>query len=206
MNRYLSELIGTFFLTLSVGLAMSYGDRFAAIAIGAVLISLTYLGMKASGAHYNPAISLAMLMLKKVSPKDFGFYLLAQLVGAFAAAGLVMLVAIDDSYVFAFAPGRGDFSVQAAIVEVILSFLFTLVYLVTTQSKVTRGNDYYGFAIGFVFMAIYFMGAPISGGAFNPAIGIAANVVTLQLEPLWIYGLAPFIGGALASYASRVYP
>lgn len=205
MNRYLSEFIGTFFLVLTIGLAASYGDRFAPIAVGSVLIVLTYLGIKTSGAHYNPAVTLAVFIRKKIKLKDAGFYLLAQLLGGFAAAGLVMLTVLDDSFIFELRPGRGEFPIQALLIETIFTFFIVLVYLITTQSRLLRGNDFYGIAIGLALMVAMFVGGPISGGAFNLVTGISANVLAMEFSHIWIYAVGPLLGGTMAGYASRVY-
>lgn len=205
MNRYLSEFIGTFFIVLTVGLAGSYANSFAAWACAGAVIALTYLGLKTSGAHYNPAISLAMFIRKKLTGKDLGLYTLAQLAGGFAAAGLVILLVLDDRYVFQMTPGRGDFPFEAIGIELLFSFLITLVYLVTTQSRLLRGNDFYGLAIGLAYLAAWFVGGPISGGSFNPATAMPANIIAMEFGTLWIYGIGPLAGGALAAYASRVY-
>ncbi len=206
MNRYLTEFIGTFFWVLTIGLAGSHGDRFAPIAGGAMLIALTFLGMKSSGAHYNPGVSLALFIQQKLSAKDLGLYALAQLLAAFMAAGLVLVLSLDDSYVFEFRPGRGDFPFQALIIEMLLSFVLVLTYLVTAQSKATEGNEFYGLAIGMVYMAILFIGGPISGGAYHLGIGGAANVLAMRFDLIWIYTLGPLAGSVMAGYAMRLYP
>lgn len=205
MNRYLSEFIGTFFIVFTVGLGSSYGNIFSSWASAGAVIALTYLGIKTSGAHFNPAISLAMFMRKKLSGKDLGLYTLFQLAGGGAAAGMVMLLVLDDRYLFQFTMGRGDFSIQAVAIECLFTFMITLVYLATTQSKRLRGNDIYGLAIGLAYLAAWYAGGPVSGGSYNPAMALPANLIALEVGTLWIYGIGPFAGGALAAFVSNIY-
>ncbi len=201
MARYLTEFVGTFFLVLAIGLTVLAGTPLAPLAIGAMLLVMVYMGGHVSGAHYNPAVSLALLLRGKLATGDFVPYVLAQLAGAFVAAFVVKLL-LGRS--FAPAPGDGVGSFSALLVEVLFTFALALVQLNVTASERTRGNSFYGLAIGFTIVAAAFAGGPVSGGAFNPAVGIGPTLVHGltgggSWSHLWLYLVGPFVGGALAA-------
>lgn len=195
MKKYLIEFIGTFFLVLTIGLS---GNP---IAIGAVLAAMVYMGGYISGAHYNPAVTLAIWMQKKIETSQCCLYMLAQLAGALAAAGAYQMV---HSGTMSVAPGTGTGFGAALLVEIIFTFALVSVVLHTAVSQKVKGNDYYGLAIGLVLMVGAFAGGAISGGAFNPAVGIGPNLFDLNtlgdhFSRIWLYLIGPFIGGFLAS-------
>src|ERR1700680_227970 len=86
MHKYLTEFIGTFFLVLTIGLTVLSGSPFAPLAIGASLMVMVYMGGHVSGAHYNPAVSLAVLLRGKLGPIDFVLYVISQVAGSLAAS------------------------------------------------------------------------------------------------------------------------
>lgn len=201
MARYLTEFIGTFFLVLAMGLTELSGAPLAPLAIGAMLLAVVYMGAPVSGAHYNPAVSLALLLRGKLDTAEFVPYVLAQVSGAFVAA-LVVKLLLGRS--FAPAPGDGVGSFSALLVEVLFTFALALVVLSVAASDRTRGNSYYGLAIGCTVVAAMLAGAPVSGGAFNPAVGIGPTLVHGltgggSWSHLWLYLLGPFVGGAIAA-------
>lgn len=197
MNRkYVIEFIGTFFLVLVIGL--SAGN---ALAIGGILAAMVYMGGHISGGHYNPAVTLGILMRRQIDRAQAGIYMLVQLAAAIAAAGVFQAT---QGGKMAVAPGSGYDFLAAFLVEVIFTFALVSVVLHTAVSKALRGNSYFGLAIGFVLMAGVYAGGHISGGAFNPAVGLGPNLYDLgslsdHMSNLWLYLLGPFIGGALAS-------
>ena len=206
MKNYLTEFIGTFFLVLTIGFTVTANTPFAPLAIGSALMVMVYMGGHVSGAHYNPAVSLAVTLLGRLSPKEFGFYALAQILGATAAAAAVH---VATGLTFAPAPGAGFGSGAAVIVELLYTFALALVVLNVAASATTKGNSFYGLAIGFTVAAGAFAVGPISGGAFNPAVGIGPTLMQALLGRggvghLWIYLVAPFAGGALAAGMFRV--
>lgn len=201
MARYLTEFIGTFFLVLAMGLTELSGAPLAPVGIGAMLLAVVYMGAPVSGAHYNPAVSLALLLRGKLDTAEFVPYVLAQVSGAFVAA-LVVKLLLGRS--FAPAPGDGVGSFSALLVEVLFTFALALVVLSVAASDRTRGNSYYGLAIGCTVVAAMLAGAPVSGGAFNPAVGIGPTLVHGltgggSWSHLWLYLLGPFVGGAIAA-------
>ena len=201
MKRYLTEFIGTFFLVLTVGLCVVQGTPFAPLAIGASLMIMVYMGGHVSGGHYNPAVSLAAMLSGKLPPGDFAPYIIAQLLGAMAAAGTVRGVL---GHTFAAAPGPNVTPLAALAVELLFTFALCLVVLNTATAKKTQGNSFYGLAIGFTIVVAAFAGGSISGGAFNPAVGLGPILVQVMTGTggaanAWLYLVGPFAGGALAA-------
>jgi aquaporin Z len=200
VKKYLTEFIGTFFLVLTIGLTA--GNSLAPLAIGSALMVMIYMGGHISGAHYNPSVSLAVWMRGKLDLKDLAPYMLFQIVGAMAAAGIVGQLRPSD--VFVVAPGPNVSVYNALLGEIIFSFALSLVILNVATSKATEGNSYYGLAIGFTVLAGAVAVGGVSGGAFNPAVGLGPNLVQLNLENIWIYIVGPFLGAAIAAIVFRV--
>lgn len=206
MNRYLTELIGTFFLVLTIGLSVMSGSALAPLAIGSALMVMVYMGGHISGAHFNPAVSLAILMRGKMDSRDFVPYLVSQVVGATLAAGAVLMI-LGNTFAPAPAPDAGLLAVLLS--EFLFTFALALVVLHVATADDTAGNDYYGLAIGFTLMTGVFAAGPVSGGVFNPAVGIGPILMdTLagdgSMANLWIYLVAPFAGGASAAMVFKI--
>ncbi|HIN78730.1 MAG TPA: porin, partial [Gemmatimonadetes bacterium] len=153
-----------------------------------------------SGAHYNPAVSIAVFLRGSLEKSDLLPYIAAQLLGAWLAASAVLAV---TGATFAPAPGAGYETLAVLLSEVLLTFALVLVILNVATSPTTEGNSYYGLAIGFTVLAGAYAVGPISGGAFNPAVGFGPILVdTLagegSFENLWHYIVWPIAGGLLA--------
>lgn len=196
MKNYVIEFVGTFFLVLTIGLT---GGN--ALAIGAILASMVYMGGYISGGHYNPAVTLGVLLQKKIRQIEAVKYMLVQLVAALAAAGIYQAV---HGGKMAVSPGTGVGFGAALLVEMMFTFALVSVVLHTAVSKKAKNNEYYGLAIGFVLLAGVFAGGHISGGAYNPAVGLGPNLYdwsTLHnhVSNLWLYLIGPFAGGLIAS-------
>lgn len=205
MMRYLTEFIGTFFLVLTIGLVVLGGEPLGALAIGSVLMVMIYMGSHVSGAHYNPAVSLAAVFGGKLERRELVPYWLAQLAGAIAAALAVRAIL---GQTFALAPGPEASALAAWLVEILFTFALCLVVFHTAMHAETKGNSYYGLAIGFTVTAGAIAGGPISGGAFNPAVGVGPILVHATIgdgDPadLLLYVAAPCLGGMLAAFVSR---
>jgi aquaporin Z len=202
MRKYLTEAIGTFFLVLTIGLTVLHGTPLAPLAIGSCLMVMVYMGGHVSGGHYNPAVSLAVLLNGKMrSLGEFGGYVASQLAGAVAAA-LVVYGIMGQS--FAPAPAEGASLMAAMLIEVLYTFALALVVLDSAASAKTHGNSFYGLAIGFTIVVAAFAGGPVSGGAFNPAVGVGAILVSSVVDGgtaanMWLYIVGPLTGGALAT-------
>jgi aquaporin Z len=175
MRNYLTEFIGTFFLVLTIGLTVLGGTP---LAIGCSLMIMVYMGGHVSGGHYNPAVSLAVFLRGKMtSSAELIRYWVAQIVGAIVAALTVWCV---TGKTFAPTPAP-DASTTAAL------------------------TVFYGLAIGFTIVVAAFAGGPISGGAFNPAVGLGPTVIHATMGEggwafLWLYLVGPLLGGAVAAW------
>lgn len=202
MRTYLTEFIGTFFLVLTIGLTVLQGSEFAPLAIGAALMIMVYMGGHVSGAHYNPAISFAVFLRGKMkSAGELAGYVASQLLGAVAAA-LVVRGVLGQT--FAPAPGDGVSHPSALLVESLFTFALALVVLNSAASARTQGNSFYGLAIGFTIVVGAFAGGGISGGAYNPAVGIGPALVHTTLgdgswSHVWLYLVGPLAGAAAGS-------
>jgi aquaporin Z len=202
MRNYLTEFIGTFFLVLTVGLTVVNEVPLAPLAIGCSLMVMVYMGGHVSGAHYNPAVSLAVLLRGKMSSVgEFVGYIASQLAGAVGAA-LVVYGVLGKSFVPA--PGEQASITGALLIEILYTFALALVVLNSAASAKTHGNSFYGLAIGFTIVVAAFAGGPISGGAFNPAVGLGPALVRAMVGGgtvghVWIYLVGPLAGGALAA-------
>ena len=199
MKKYLVEFIGTFFLVFTVGMAVRSGAVFAPLAIGSALMVMIFAGGHISGGHFNPAVTLAVWLRGKCDVKDVVPYWVAQLAAGTVAALLV-------THLFGGRPAgptlRG--SSQSAIVEFLFTFALAWVVLNAATAKGTAGNSFYGLAIGFtVFTGAVAVGG-VSGGAFNPAVGLGVFLMGLEkLSQLGVYIVADLLGGAAAALAFR---
>jgi len=202
MRRYLTEFIGTFFLVFTIGLTVTAGSPMAPLAIGSSLMIMVYMGGHVSGGHYNPAVSLALLLRGKMaSIGEFVGYVVSQVAGAIVAA-LTTYVIVGQT--LKVAPAASASTLGALLVEILFTFALALVVLNVAASAKTQGNSFYGLAIGFAIVVGAFAGGPISGGAFNPAVGTGPILVDAMvgggsLSHLWLYLVGPFLGGALAA-------
>jgi aquaporin Z len=197
------EFIGTFFLVFTVGMTVKSPDAaaLAPLAIGSALMIMVYAGGHFSGGHYNPAVTLGVTLRGKCTWADAIPYMVAQVIAAVVAAAIVLL--IKGSATGA-GPAPGGPATYNAVAWFIGEFLFTfaLVYVVlnTATAKGTAGNSFYGLAIGFTVMVGAFAIGPVSGGAFNPAVGVGAFVMGLaDIAHLAVYLIADFAGGAAAA-------
>ena len=199
MKKYLVEFVGTFFLVFVIGMAVRSGSPFAPFAIGAILMVMIYAGGHVSGAHFNPAITLAVL-IRGGDPKDrvpVVPYWISQLAGAIVAAVLV-------NYLFGGRVLNGP-ALHGSIPSIIVEFLFTFalgwVILNTATHKGLAGNSFYGIAIGMTVMAGAVTVGGISGGAFNPAVGLAVFTMGLEsAKQLGIYVVSDFAGAVAAAF------
>lgn len=201
MKNYITEFIGTFFLVLTIGLT---GDP---LAIGVMLMVMVYMGGHISGAHYNPAVSIAMILRGLLTTKEAINYILSQLAGAFLAAIFVQWV---GGAVMEVGPSNTASVLQILSVEAIFTFALVLVILNVATNPKTEGNSYYGLAIGFTVMAGAFAGGGISGGAYNPAVGTGPILVDVimgegnTLSNFWYYLVGPIVGAVTAAYVYKL--
>lgn len=206
MKNYLTEMIGTFFLVLTVGLCVVSGTDFAPLAIGSSLMIMVYMGGHISGGHYNPAVSLAVMMRGKLDGKELIPYWVSQLVGAILAGVAVKLIL---GRTFAPAPAADAGTMAILLVEFLFTFALCLVVLNTATDDATAGNSYYGLAIGFTIVVGAFAGGGVSGGAFNPAVGSGPILVNAlagggSFGNLWYYLVGPLAGGVAAAAVFKI--
>ena len=201
MKNYLTEFIGTLFLVLTIGLTVLGQSPMAPLAIGCSLMIMVYMGGHISGGHYNPAVSLACMLRGKLDSKELIPYWVSQVLGAITAA---LLVRVILGQTFAPMPAADSSVIASLLVETLFTFALCLVVLNTATHAATKGNSYYGLAIGFTIVVAAFAGGGVSGGAFNPAVGIGPTLVHAMLSggsltSLWLYLVGPFAGSFLAA-------
>src|SRR5438874_27307 len=199
MNKYIAEFIGTFFLVLTIGCTGigAGAGVIAPLAIGAALMVMVFAGGHISGAHYNPAVTLAVLIRGKVQPGDVVPYMIAQVIGAALAAVVVMKCLRSGIAVMPIAPRIGP----ALLAEFLFTFALVYVVLNAATAEGTSGNSFYGLAIGMTVMTGAFAVGDISGGVFNPAVAIGISVLGISSwGNLWIYLLANFAAAVVAAF------
>jgi aquaporin Z len=198
-RKLVAEAIGTFLLVLTVCLATARtgAGPLAPLAIGSVLMALVFAGGHISGAHYNPAVTIAVLASRKMPRGEAASYIVAQLVAGAAAAGLARgLLGPQTS------AATGE-TWKVLVVELVFSAALAYVVLNVAVSNATSGNSFYGLAIGFTVAAGALAVGGISGGAFNPAVALGLCVSGgFAWTHLWIYAVAGIAGGCLAAATS----
>jgi aquaporin Z len=197
VNKYIAELIGTFFLVVTIGCTVigNGAGALAPLAIGSALMVMIFAGGHISGGHFNPAVTLGVWLRGKCEAKDVAPYMISQIVGAVLAALAVKFLK-GDAAVTPMQPA----TVPALLAEFLFTFALVYVVLNVATAKGTSGNSFYGLAIGFTVMVGAFSVGNISGGAFNPAVAVGISVMGLSSWPnIWIYLVAEFAGGAVAA-------
>jgi aquaporin Z len=198
--KYTVEAIGTFFLVFTVGAAVGSGSPLAPLGIGAVLMVMVYAGGHLSGGHYNPAVTLAVLVRGRIQLRDAAAYWFVQL-GAGLLAALVVRDILDPVQLTRHATMTlsGHAVVAAFVVEMLFTFALCYVVLNVATSKSHPVNSFYGLAIGFTVVAGAFAVGSISGGAFNPAVTLGAAAMGMFAWPtLWVYMVAQVLAGLAA--------
>ena len=214
IKKYICECIGTAVLVLfGCGTAVvSGGDLVAtAIAFGLSIIAMAYVIGSISGCHVNPAVSLAMLINKKMDWKDFIGYVVAQIIGAFAGAGILYFVLYNTS-VGVIGLGTNGFDDASAIglslagafvVEVVLTFVF--IYTILGVTSDDKKGSVAGLVIGFTLTFVHLLGINLTGTSVNPARSLAPAVIMggEALRQVWLFIVAPLIGAAAAAFTFK---
>ncbi|MEL6134594.1 MAG: aquaporin [Bacteroidota bacterium] len=201
----MAEFIGTFFLVFVIGLTDGSNPSVMALAVGTTVIALIYMGRTYSNAHYNPAVTLGVLIIGRITLKDSGLYLLAQLLGAAAAAPLATWLVQDDSFTFTIEPAGSANMVEILLAEIFFTLILVLVILTTGfRNHSIKNTEQAPIAIGFIIAGAIYAVQPISGAALNPAVGTGPNLFALNFLPIWYYWVGPMLGGALAAFIFRV--
>ncbi|HEX6333887.1 MAG TPA: MIP/aquaporin family protein [Flavisolibacter sp.] len=196
MKKNTVEFIGTFFLVAG---ALFGGAIGASLALMVVI----YAGGHISGAHYNPAVTVAMLIRKKITTAELPGYFIAQFLGAALAAVLVYYV-FEKQGVVADCTPLDEMTGRAFAAELISTFLLAFVVLNVATAKGTAGNSFYGLAIAGTVLAMAMAFGQYSGGVFNPAVGVGLAIhKSICWNQLWLFFVAPVAGGVLAAYVFR---
>lgn len=215
-KKYLAEFIGTAVLViLGCGTAMLVGCNAAAgcgyiltaLAFGLVIVGMAYCIGNISGCHINPAVSIGVLVIGGMSVKDFFGYIVAQCLGAIAGTGVLYAI-FDLGSVTDMTGGYGSNGlagvngsfVAGLVVEVVLTFIFVLTILGVTSKKAGHGS-FAGVVIGFTLTLVHILGIGLTGTSVNPArsLGPALFAGGAALADLWVFIVAPLVGGVLAA-------
>jgi aquaporin Z len=203
MNKYIAEFIGTFFLVLTIGCTGigAGAGVIAPLAIGAALMVMVFAGGHISGGHYNPAVTLGVLIRGKVQAGDVVPYIIAQCVGAALAALLTTKLLRAGIAVTPIAPKL----MPALAAEFLFTFALVYVVLNAATAEGTSGNSFYGLAIGMTVMTGAFAVGDISGGAFNPAVALGISMLGISnWNNIWIYLVADFAGAVVAAFVFKM--
>lgn len=225
MKKYLAEFIGTFILVfLGTGAAVVLGGYTGgtdtgflgvlaiAFAFGLSIVAGAYAIGHISGCHVNPAVSLAVLISGNMTAKEFGGYVVAQILGAFAGSSILAFVVASSTSLEGFgANGYGELSAVglnltgALVIEVILTFVFVLAILGVTTSKATSHMG--GIVIGLTLTLVHIIGIPLTGTSVNPARSLAPAIFAGgdALAQLWVFIVAPLVGAALAAFVFKSF-
>ena len=207
-RKYLAELLGTFlFLTIGYASVAAFG---AAGVPGLLVVPFAFpLGLLAaifavghiSGGHFNPAVTIAMVLDKRTLPMDAVGYIVAQAVGAIGAAAFVLVVAGQASVTAGITkPGGGVTEIGALLLEIVLTAGFVTVILTATK----RAHLLAPLAIPLTLVAIHFAAAPLSGASVNPVRSLGSALIGGDLGGLWIYIVAPIVGSVVGWAVYRV--
>lgn len=202
-KRFISEIIGTFALVFCGTGAMVINDFTGgtvthvgvAITFGLIVMGMIYAFGDISGAHINPAVTIGFAYAKKFPWKEVPAYVLAQLIGAFLASGILLYLFPESQTLGATVPGLS--ALKVFILEIILSF-FLMVVIINVSTGSKEIGVVAGIAIGSVVLLEAMFAGPITGASMNPARSIAPAVVSGNIADLWIYIFAPIIGCVLA--------
>src|SRR5260370_41873532 len=198
MNKEIAEFIGTCSLVLTIGCTGigAGAGVIGPLAIGAALMIMVYAGGHISGGHYNPAVTLGVLIRGKVNAADVVPYMVAQFVAAAIAAVIVIKCLRAGAPVTPISPHVGP----ALLAEFLFTFALVYVVLNTSTAEGTSGNSFYGLAIGMTVMTGAFAVGDISGGAFNPAVALGICILGLSdWANICLYLLANFAARVTAA-------
>ena len=210
MKKYIAEFIGTLVLVLfGTGIAVvSGGDLVAtALAFGLAIVADAYVIGDISGCHVNPAVSLAMLITKKMTVKDFAYYVVAQVLGAIAGTAILYAI-LKGTALGTGALGANGFEslsatnislIGALLTEIVLTFVFVYTILGVTSDK--KYAPVAGLIIGLTLTFVHLLGITLTGTSVNPARSLAPALFVggEALKQVWLFIVAPLIGSALSA-------
>lgn len=208
-RAYGAELLGTFlFFAIGLSAVQAVGALGAdapllvvvPLAFGLGLLAAIFAFGHLSGGHFNPAVTVAMVIDGRTTPTDAVGYIVAQVVGAIAAAGLVLVLWSQEAVAGTItAPGSGFNDIQALVLETVLTAIFLLVILSSTK----HSSSLAALAIPLTLVAIHLVAVPFTGSSVNPARSIGPALVGGDLTSLWIYIVAPILGAVVAALVYR---
>lgn len=206
MKKYVAEVIGTYMLIFCGTGAIVINQQSQgtvthagiAITFGLVVMALIFALGRLSGAHINPAVSIAFALTDIFPKKEVLPYILSQLVGALLASGTLRLMFPDSVGLGETIPAGSD--MQSFILEVILTYLLMLVILFVSQNEPSV-SQFTAIAVGGVVLFEAMFAGPISGASMNPARSLAPALVAGNLKSLWVYLTAPTLGAILATFS-----
>lgn len=214
MKKYICEFIGTLTLVLfGTGIAVVSGGNLIAtsLAFGLAIVASAYVIGNISGCHVNPAVSLAMLIDGRMTLKDFIGYVIAQILGALVGTGILYLILTNTDLGTAAlgANGYGSLSqtnitlIGAIITEVVLTFIF--IYTILGVTKDESKSSIAGVVIGLTLVFVHLLGIGLTGTSVNPARSLAPALFLggEALKQVWVFILAPLLGGALSAIVFR---
>ncbi|MCL2475918.1 aquaporin Z [Candidatus Bathycorpusculum sp.] len=222
--KYTAELIGTMILVImgcgsAVIAGSTIGNLGVAFAFGLSVIAMAYAFGRISGCHINPAITISMFVAGKIDARDTAFYIAFQSIGATIGAGILYIIASGNpGYNIAYnGLGQNSFStsnngfglVPALIAEIVLTFIFVLAVHGATHEKSPKG--FAGIAIGLTLTLVHLVGIPLTGTSVNPARSLGPALITAifdsttALSQLWVFWVAPIIGGILAALVWKIF-
>lgn len=201
MKKYIAEVIGTFALvfcgTGAIIIDQQTGGAVThvgvAITFGLVVMAMIYALGEISGAHLNPAVTIAFAIARRFDAKLVLPYLISQLIGAFIASLILRFLFPENQFLGTTLPAGS--AMQSFILEFILTFLLMLVILSVSHGSKEQGM-FAGLAIGSVVLLEAMFAGPITGASMNPARSIAPAVISGHVEQIWIYIAAPVVGAA----------
>jgi MIP family channel proteins len=209
-NKFLVEIVGTFILVYAIASAATvYSDsgQLGVIGIGLVhalvLTAVVYAIGYRSGAQVNPAVTIGLLVTKKIGGKEAVVYIIAQIIGAVLAAAVVYSIFGSEMSASVTLPSD-DNVVRALILETVMTFTLVYVVLATTTSKNFKIVPLAGIAIGFTLGLNVIFGGSITGGSLNPARSFGPALITWNFEYNWIYWVSPIAGGLIAAGVYKI--
>ncbi len=209
MKKYISEFIGTFSMIFCGTGAMTVNEVTGgdvthvgiAITWGLIVMAMIYAFGETSGAHFNPAVTIAFAYAKKFAWKEVPKYILAQVLGAFAASLILCYLFPTSEYLGATIPtvdvGR------AFVMELLLTF-FLMVVIINVSTGSKEIGIIAGIAVGAVVLLEAMFAGPITNASMNPARSIAPAIVAGKMQHLWMYILAPILGAILAVISCKL--
>jgi aquaporin NIP len=209
MKKYISEFIGTFSMIFCGTGAMTVNEVTGgevthvgiAITWGLIVMAMIYAFGETSGAHFNPAVTIAFAFAKKFAWKEAPKYIIAQILGAFAASLVLWFLFPTSETLGATIPTVDVW--RAFVLELLLTF-FLMVVIINVSTGSKEMGIIAGIAIGGVVLLEAMFAGPITNASMNPARSIAPNIVSGNIEGLWLYILAPIIGAILAVVSCRL--